>query len=156
MRLDLEVARPMCELLTRELGVPAEAADLAVASALKAPEAVSLLVSFAGAREGRAVFNLSRDTALALASRVNGCAFTALDEAVKGTLSSVAASLVEWVFEAAGTPCDVSPPTLVAGAASLTSGGRDSHGTGRLVLPFGSLWFNLAFQDGDELVLGEP
>ena len=79
---------------------------------------VAALVGLAGDVEGRVLIDMSRDTAIKIASTMNGEELTELDELVKATITELAnmitAQAVTKLFEL-GFKFDLTPPSIITG-----------------------------------------
>ncbi|GHV88173.1 chemotaxis protein CheX [Spirochaetia bacterium] len=79
---------------------------------------VAALVGLAGDVEGRVLFDMTRDTALAVAGVMNGETFTAMDELAKATIQELAnmitAQAVSKLHDL-GFKFDLTPPALFTG-----------------------------------------
>lgn len=104
----------------RELldGSDVKRGDLYLKSTAMPAMGVTALVGLAGDVEGRVLFDMTKDTALHIASKMNGETLTVLDDLVKATISELAniitAQAVTKLHEL-GFKFDLTPPALFAG-----------------------------------------
>ena len=79
---------------------------------------VAALVGLAGDVEGRVLIDMSRDTAVKIASTMNGEELTELDDLVKATITELAnmitAQAVTKLFDL-GFKFDLTPPSIITG-----------------------------------------
>ena len=79
---------------------------------------VAALVGLAGDVEGRVLFDMSKDTAIAVAGAMNGEKFTQLDELGKATIQELANMITAQAvtkLHALGFKFDLTPPALFTG-----------------------------------------
>ena len=79
---------------------------------------VAALVGLAGDVEGRVLFDMSKDTALYIAGRMNGENFTHLDELAKATIQELANMITAQAvtkLHDLGFKFDLTPPALFTG-----------------------------------------
>lgn len=104
----------------RELleGSDVKRGDLYLKSTAMPAMGVTALVGLAGDVEGRVLFDMTFDTALHIASKMNGETLTEFDDLVKATISELAniitAQAVTKLHEL-GFKFDLTPPALFAG-----------------------------------------
>jgi len=79
---------------------------------------VTAIVGLAGKVEGRVLFDMSSETALAIASKMNGEPMTEMDELAKATITELAnmitAQAVTKLYDL-GFDFDLTPPTIITG-----------------------------------------
>jgi len=79
---------------------------------------VTAIVGLAGDVEGRVLFDMSEETAIAIASSMNGEPMTELDELAKATITELAnlitAQAVTKLYDL-GFDFDLTPPTIITG-----------------------------------------
>jgi chemotaxis protein CheX len=79
---------------------------------------VAALVGLAGDVEGRVLFDMSKDTALAVSGAMNGEKFTVLDELAKATIQELANMITAQAvtkLHDLGFKFDLTPPALFTG-----------------------------------------
>ena len=99
-------------------GAEVKRGELSLKSVAMPVMGVAALVGLAGDVEGRVLFDMTYETALNLASKMNGETLTQFDDLVKATISELAnlitAQAVTKLHEL-GFKFDLTPPTLFAG-----------------------------------------
>jgi len=111
---------------------------------------VAALVGLAGDVEGRVMFDMSKQTALAVASTMNGEQLTSLDELAKATITELAnmitAQAVTKLHEL-GFRFDLTPPALFTGDNMEVS----DHEVEALIVPMetpqGKIEINVAIRE---------
>ena len=105
-------------VLKEVLGTELKRGDLYLKSSTMQIMGVAALVGLAGDVEGRVLFDMSKETALAVASGMNGEEMTVMDEMVKATITELAnmitAQAVTKLHEL-GFKFDLTPPALFTG-----------------------------------------
>ncbi len=119
----VEYINPFVETSYRVLkevlgGAEVKRGELSLKSVAMPVMGVAALVGLAGDVEGRVLFDMTYETALNLASKMNGETLTQFDDLVKATISELAnlitAQAVTKLHEP-GFQFDLTPPTLFAG-----------------------------------------
>ena len=119
----VEYINPFVETSYRVLkevlgGAEVKRGELSLKSVAMPVMGVAALVRLAGDVEGRVLFDMTYETALNLASKMNGETLTQFDDLVKATISELAnlitAQAVTKLHEL-GFKFDLTPPTLFAG-----------------------------------------
>ena len=119
----VEYINPFVETSYRVLkevlgGAEVKRGELSLKSVAMPVMGVAALVGLAGDVEGRVLFDMTYETALKLASKMNGETLTQFDDLVKATISELAnlitAQAVTKLHEL-GFKFDLTPPTLFAG-----------------------------------------
>jgi chemotaxis protein CheX len=102
------------EVLTTEV----KRGDLYLKSTTMQIQGVAALVGLAGDVEGRVLFDMTKETALAVASSMNGEEMTVLDEMVKATITELANMITAQAvtkLHDLGFKFDLTPPALFTG-----------------------------------------
>ena len=119
----VEYINPFVETSYRVLkevlgGAEVKRGELSLKSVAMPVMGVAALVGLAGDVEGRVLFDMTYETALNLASKMNGETLTQFDDLAKATISELAnlitAQAVKKLHEL-GFKFDLTPPTLFAG-----------------------------------------
>ncbi|MBO7122671.1 MAG: chemotaxis protein CheX [Treponema sp.] len=119
----VEYINPFVETSYRVLkevlgGAEVKRGELSLKSVAMPVMGVAALVGLAGDVEGRVLFDMTYETALNLASKMNGETLTEFDDLAKATISELAnlitAQAVTKLHEL-GFKFDLTPPTLFAG-----------------------------------------
>ncbi len=119
----VEYINPFVETSYRVLkevlgGVDVKRGELSLKSVAMPVMGVAALVGLAGDVEGRVLFDMTYETALNIASKMNGETLTQFDDLAKATISELAnlitAQAVTKLHEL-GFKFDLTPPTLFAG-----------------------------------------
>jgi len=79
---------------------------------------VAAMVGLAGDVEGRVLFDMSRDTAIGIASEMNGETLTELDELAKATITELANMITARAvtkLHDLGFAFDLTPPAIITG-----------------------------------------
>ena len=111
---------------------------------------VATLVGLAGDVEGRVLFDMSMDTALKIASKMNGEELTEFDELVKATITEVANMITGQAvtkLHDLGFKFDLTPPSLFTGEKMEVS----DHEVEALIVPMlteqGKIEVNVAIRE---------
>lgn len=105
-------------ILKEVLGVDLTRGELYLKSSSKPVLGVTAIVGLAGDVEGRVLFDMSKQTALAIASSMNGEEFTELDELGKATITELANMITAQAvtkLHDLGFSFDLTPPALFTG-----------------------------------------
>lgn len=106
------------EILEQVLSGQITAGKVQLSPAPKAGNGVTAIVGITGEGEGRVLFEMSRQTALAIAAEMNDEPQTELGRLAKATLSELASMITGRAISLLndkGYELRVSPPTLIAG-----------------------------------------
>lgn len=105
-------------VLKEVLGTEVKRGDLYLKSSTMQIQGVAALVGLAGDVEGRVLFDMTKETALAVASGMNGEKMEVLDDMVKATITELAnmvtAQAVTKLHDL-GFKFDLTPPALFTG-----------------------------------------
>jgi chemotaxis protein CheX len=105
-------------VLKEVLDTDVKRGDLYLKSSTMSIMGVAALVGLAGDVEGRVLFDMTKETALAVAGAMNGEEFTALDEMVKATITELANMITAQAvtkLHDLGFKFDLTPPALFTG-----------------------------------------
>ena len=105
-------------ILSEVLAGEVNRGDLYLKSTSMPVMGVATLVGLAGDVEGRVLFDMSMDTALKIASKMNGEELTEFDELVKATITEVANMITGQAvtkLHDLGFKFDLTPPSLFTG-----------------------------------------
>jgi len=105
-------------VLKEVLGTDVKRGDLFLKSTTMQIQGVAALVGLAGDVEGRVLFDMTKDTALAVASGMNSEEMTVLDEMVKATITELANMITAQAvtkLHDLGFKFDLTPPALFTG-----------------------------------------
>jgi chemotaxis protein CheX len=100
------------------LGTEVKRGDLYLKSSSMQIHGVAALVGLAGDVEGRVLFDMTTNTALAVASGMNGEEMTAMDDMVKSTITELANMITGQAvtkLHDLGFKFDLTPPTIFTG-----------------------------------------
>jgi len=111
---------------------------------------VAALVGLAGDVEGRVLIDMSQDTALKIASSMNGEELTEMDELVKATITELAnmitAQAVTKLFDL-GFKFDLTPPSIITGENMSVSNANVEALIVPLEMPQGLVEINVAIRE---------
>jgi len=111
---------------------------------------VAALVGLAGDVEGRVLIDMSQDTAIKIASTMNGEELNALDELVKATITELAnmitAQAVTKLFDL-GFKFDLTPPSIITGENMQVSNADVEALIVPLEMPQGLVEINVAIRE---------
>lgn len=138
-------------------GVDVKRGDLYLKSTAMPVMGVTALVGLAGDVEGRVLFDMTRETALNIASKMNGETLSDFDDLAKATISEMAniitAQAVTKLHEL-GFKFDLTPPALFAGQKMEIAalGGRTDTNVEALIVPLiiddcGKVEINIAIRE---------
>jgi len=105
-------------VLKEVLGTDVKRGDLYLKSSTMQIQGVAALVGLAGDVEGRVLFDMTKSTALAVASGMNGEEMKVVDEMVKATLTELANMITAQAvtkLHDLGFKFDLTPPALFTG-----------------------------------------
>jgi chemotaxis protein CheX len=110
--------------------------QLAVSDDPHVIQGVSTVVGVSGALQGHVIFDMTKKTALAVASAMNGEPMVGLDNITRSTINELAnmvAGNAAAKLSEAGYVCDITPPTFIIGEKSEVYAHK---GMKHLVVPF--------------------
>ena len=151
----VEYINPFVETSFRVLqevlgGAEVKRGDLYLKSTAMPVMGVAALVGLAGDVEGRVLFDMSMDTALKIASKMNGEELTEFDELVKATITEVANMITGQAvtkLHDLGFKFDLTPPSLFTGEKMEVS----DHEVEALIVPMlteqGKIEVNVAIRE---------
>lgn len=156
----VEYINPFVETSYRVLqevlgGADVKRGDLYLKSTAMPVMGVAALVGLAGDVEGRVLFDMTYETALNIASTMNGEKLSDFDDLAKATISELAniitAQAVTKLHEL-GFKFDLTPPTLFAGEKmEIAALGRTNENVEALIVPlvteFGKIEVNVAIRE---------
>ncbi|MDR2020280.1 MAG: chemotaxis protein CheX [Treponema sp.] len=105
-------------VLKEVLGTDVKRGDLYLKSASMSIMGVAALVGLAGDVEGRVLFDMTKETALAVSGAMNGETFVVLDELAKATIQELANMITAQAvtkLHDLGFKFDLTPPALFTG-----------------------------------------
>ena len=105
-------------VLKEVLGTDVKRGDLYLKSSTMQIQGVAALVGLAGDVEGRVLFDMTKETALAVASGMNGEEMKVMDEMVKATITELANMITAQAvtkLHDLGFKFDLTPPALFTG-----------------------------------------
>jgi chemotaxis protein CheX len=105
-------------VLKEVLNAEVKRGDLYLKSTSMSIMGVAALVGLAGDVEGRVLFDMTKETALAIAGAMNGETFTVLDEMAKATIQELANMITAQAvtkLHDLGFKFDLTPPALFTG-----------------------------------------
>ncbi len=106
------------DILKEVLGDDVQRGELYLKSTSKAVMGVAAFVGLAGNVEGRVLFDMSMETALAIASEMNGETLTTLDDLGKATITELANMITAQAvtkLHDLGFTFDLTPPAIFTG-----------------------------------------
>ncbi len=137
-------------ILSEVLAGEVNRGDLYLKSTSMPVMGVAALVGLAGDVEGRVLFDMSMDTALRIASRMNNEELTEFDELVKATITEVANMITGQAvtkLHDLGFKFDLTPPSLFTGEKMEVS----DHEVEALIVPMlteqGKIEVNVAIRE---------
>lgn len=156
----VEYINPFVETAYRVLkevlnGADVKRGELALKSVAMPVMGVAALVGLAGDVEGRVLFDMTYETALKIASQMNGETLTKFDDLVKATISELAnlitAQAVTKLHEL-GFKFDLTPPALFAGEKmEIAALAGTQNNVEALIVPliteFGEIELNVAIRE---------
>jgi chemotaxis protein CheX len=105
-------------VLKEVLNTEVKRGDLYLKSTTMSIQGVAALVGLAGDVEGRVLFDMTKETALAVSGAMNGETFTTLDELAKATIQELANMITAQAvtkLHDLGFKFDLTPPALFTG-----------------------------------------
>lgn len=137
-------------VLTEVLNTEVKRGNLFLKAATKSVMGVAAIVGLAGEVEGRVLFDMSRQTAIKIASVMNMEELTELDELAKATISELAnmitAQAVTKLHEL-GFKFDLTPPALITGENMEVSDQEVEALIVPMETPHGSIEINVAVRE---------
>ncbi|MBP5793851.1 MAG: chemotaxis protein CheX [Spirochaetaceae bacterium] len=137
-------------ILSEVLAGEVNRGDLYLKSTSMPVMGVATLVGLAGDVEGRVLFDMSMDTALKIASKMNGEELTEFDELVKATITELANLITGQAvtkLHDLGFKFDLTPPSLFTGEKMEVS----DHEVEALIVPMlteqGKIEVNVAIRE---------
>ena len=137
-------------ILSEVLAGEVNRGDLYLKSTSMPVMGVATLVGLAGDVEGRGLFDMSMDTALKIASKMNGEELTEFDELVKATITELANLITGQAvtkLHDLGFKFDLTPPSLFTGEKMEVS----DHEVEALIVPMlteqGKIEVNVAIRE---------
>ena len=138
-------------VLKEVLGTDVKRGDLYLKSSTMQIMGVAALVGLAGDVEGRVLFDMTKDTALAVASAMNGEEMKVLDDMVKATINELANMITAQAvtkLHDLGFKFDLTPPALFSGENMEIS----NHEVEALIVPMdlgsnGKIEINVAIRE---------
>jgi len=136
----------MKEVLQAEV----ERKDLYLKKTTQPVMGVAALVGLAGDVEGRVLIDMSQDTAMKIASTMNGEELNSMDELVKATITELAnmitAQAVTKLFDL-GFKFDLTPPSIITGENMSVSNADVEALIVPLEMPQGLVEINVAIRE---------
>lgn len=137
-------------VLTEVLAAEVKRGNLFLKSSTKSVMGVAAIVGLAGEVEGRVLFDMSKATAIKIASVMNMEELTELDDLVKATISELAnmitAQAVTKLHEL-GFRFDLTPPALITGENMEVSDQEVEALIVPMETPHGSIEINVAVRE---------
>lgn len=137
-------------VLREVLGSEVKRGDLYLKSTTQPVMGVAAIVGLAGDVEGRVLFDMSNDTAVAVASDMNGEELPGLDELGKATITELAniitAQAVTKLHEL-GFKFDLTPPAIITGEHMQVSNPDVEALIVPMELPQGKIEINVAIRE---------
>ncbi|MFP4362534.1 MAG: chemotaxis protein CheX [Spirochaetia bacterium] len=137
-------------VLKEVLDADIERGELFLKSASQPVLGVAAIVGLAGDVEGRVLFDMTSDTALKVASEMNGEELGSLDDLAKATITELAnmitAQAVTKLHEL-GFQFDLTPPALITGENMEVSDPQVEALIVPMDLPYGKVEINVAIRE---------
>ncbi len=137
-------------IMTEVLQTEVERKDLYLKKTTQPVMGVAALVGLAGDVEGRVLIDMSQDTAIKIASTMNGEELTSLDELAKATITELAnmitAQAVTKLFDL-GFKFDLTPPSIITGDNMSVSNANVEALIVPLEMPQGLVEINVAIRE---------
>ncbi|MCD6332201.1 MAG: chemotaxis protein CheX [Bacteroidales bacterium] len=137
-------------IMTEVLQADVERKDLYLKKTTQPVMGVAALVGLAGDVEGRVLIDMSQDTAIKIASTMNGEKLTGLDELAKATITELAnmitAQAVTKLFDL-GFKFDLTPPSIITGENMSVSNANVEALIVPLEMPQGLVEINVAIRE---------
>lgn len=139
------------EVLRAELGAAPERGPLRVVGSRVTPGELTVMLGVTGAVEGMVLLGMSELTGRRIVGQLVGRHPASLaDELLEsgvGELGNMITGRATVLLEAAGYPCDITPPTVLSGRDVLISTVEVQRLVIPLQLPHGSLEIHVALQE---------
>ena len=106
------------EIMSEILNTPISRKQLQIKKLGEGMKGLTVIIGVTGAVYGRIVFDMTEDTALALAGKLNDERFTEVNELVRGTISEIGNMVTARAvtkLSKEGKSFNFSPPTLILG-----------------------------------------
>ncbi|RKX87777.1 MAG: chemotaxis protein CheX [Spirochaetes bacterium] len=137
-------------IMTEVLQADVERKDLYLKKTTQPVMGVAALVGLAGDVEGRVLIDMSQDTAIKIASTMNGEKLTGLDELAKASITELAnmitAQAVTKLFDL-GFKFDLTPPSIITGENMSVSNANVEALIVPLEMPQGLVEINVAIRE---------
>lgn len=137
-------------VLKEVLNTDVKRGDLYLKSTTMPVLGVAALVGLAGDVEGRVLFDMSKATALGVASLMNGEQFSALDELAKATITELANMITAQAvtkLHDLGFKFDLTPPALFTGENMEVSDHEVEALIVPMEIPMGKIEINVAIRE---------
>ena len=137
-------------VLTEVLATEVKRGNLFLKSATKPVMGVAAIVGLAGEVEGRVLFDMSKQTAIKIASVMNMEELTEIDDLVKATISELANMITGQAsigLEKNGYSTDMSPPVLLIGHGASIATFNLTRLVVPLVVSFGEFAIDIAVKE---------
>ena len=137
-------------ILTEVLQSPIRRGEINLKSTATPVLGVAAVVGVAGDVEGRVLFDMSRITALKIASTMNGEQMIHIDEMVKSTISELANMIVGSAvtrLQETGFNFDLTPPAIIVGDNMEITSQRMEALVVPMVTPQGVVEINVAVRE---------
>lgn len=137
-------------ILTEVLQSPIRRGEINLKSTATPVLGVAAFVGLAGDVEGRVLFDMSRITALKIASTMNGEQMIHIDEMVKSTISELANMIVGSAvtrLQETGFNFDLTPPAIIVGDNMEITSQRMEALVVPMVTPQGVVEINVAVRE---------
>jgi chemotaxis protein CheX len=137
-------------IIKEVLQTDVERKDLYLKKTTQPVMGVAALVGLAGDVEGRVLIDMSQETAIKIASTMNGEELTSMDELVKATITELAnmitAQAVTKLFDL-GFKFDLTPPSIITGENMSVSNADVEALIVPLEMPQGLVEINVAIRE---------
>ncbi len=137
-------------IMTEVLQTEVERKDLYLKKTTQPVMGVAALVGLAGDVEGRVLIDMSQDSAIKIASTMNGEKLTSMDELAKATITELAnmitAQAVTKLFDL-GFKFDLTPPSIITGENMSVSDANVEALIVPLEMPQGLVEINVAIRE---------
>ena len=139
-------------ILKEVLGTEITRGDLYLKSSSQPVLGVTAIVGLTGDVEGRVLFDMSKETALAIASAMNGEEITKLDDLAKATINELANMITAQSvtkLSDLGYKFDITPPAIFTGEKMEVSDVSIEALIVPIEMPLGKLEINVAVKEKD-------
>lgn len=137
-------------ILTEVLQTPIKRGEINLKSTATPVLGVAAFVGLAGDVEGRVLFDMSRITALKIASTMNNEQMTRIDDMVKSTITELANMIVGFAvtrLQENGFNFDLTPPAIIVGDNMEITNQRMEALVVPMVTPQGVVEINVAVRE---------